>query len=455
MGASSCSVRHARQPDRRRRGGRAPRLGGQGTAGEQPRRRCHAQSTIDLEAGGAKLIRVRDDGGGIDAGGPAAGAGAPRHQQDRLAGRPGARAEPRLSRRGAGQHRLGVAPAARPPRPPARAHAQRGWSAPTAAMPRSSRPRRIRAAPRSRCATCSSTPRRGASSCAAETHRVRPLRRSRASAWRCRVSMSASRCATTARSAASSLRPARRPPSASSAWPRSAGRLPASRRWRSTSRPSGLRLSGWVGAADVLAQPGRSAVLLRQRPRRARQAGHARGAAGLSGCAVPRPPSGLCAVPAKSIRARSMSTCIRPSTRCVFASRGGARFPVPRAAPRPGRVRPGGADSCRRERRRSSRRGPLRDAAARRDAARAAGSSGAGRSRAACRGARARPSGLREPSPALPHGAADRAAGDGEVPPLGYALAQLQGDLSSSPRTRRAWCWSTCTPRTSASPTSA
>ena len=42
---------------------------------------------IDIERGGIGLVRVRDDGRGISAGGTAAGAGAPRHQQDRLASR--------------------------------------------------------------------------------------------------------------------------------------------------------------------------------------------------------------------------------------------------------------------------------------------------------------------------------------------------------------------------------
>ena len=40
---------------------------------------------IDVERGGVGLVRVRDDGRGIDARGAAAGARAPRHQQDRLA----------------------------------------------------------------------------------------------------------------------------------------------------------------------------------------------------------------------------------------------------------------------------------------------------------------------------------------------------------------------------------
>ena len=53
------------------------------------------------------LIVVEDDGSGIPRRRAAAGAAPPRHQQDRLAGRPGARGDDGLSRRGAGRHRLG------------------------------------------------------------------------------------------------------------------------------------------------------------------------------------------------------------------------------------------------------------------------------------------------------------------------------------------------------------
>ena len=59
--------------------------------------------------GGAKRVRVTDDGGGIAPRRAAARARAPRHEQDRDARRPRARRDARLPRRGAGEHRLGRA----------------------------------------------------------------------------------------------------------------------------------------------------------------------------------------------------------------------------------------------------------------------------------------------------------------------------------------------------------
>ena len=65
---------------------------------------------VELRAGGIKLLKVADDGGGIAGDELALALGAPCHQQDRHARRPGARGQPRLPRRGAGQHRRGLAP---------------------------------------------------------------------------------------------------------------------------------------------------------------------------------------------------------------------------------------------------------------------------------------------------------------------------------------------------------
>ena len=64
---------------------------------------------VELAAGGAKLLKVTDDGSGIAARRAGAGPGTPCHQQDRHPRGPGARGEPGLSRRGAGQHRRRLA----------------------------------------------------------------------------------------------------------------------------------------------------------------------------------------------------------------------------------------------------------------------------------------------------------------------------------------------------------
>jgi hypothetical protein len=80
------------------------------------------------------------------------------------------------------------------------------------------------------------------------------------------------------------------------AWPCCAAQLCRARRG---DRARGRRpaASGLGGPADVLAQPGRPAALLRQRALYPRQARRPRGAPGLQRRALPRPPPGLCPVP--------------------------------------------------------------------------------------------------------------------------------------------------------------
>ena len=80
-------------------------------------------------------------------------------------------------------------------------------------------------------------------------------------------------------------------------------------------------LHGFVAPPAYSRGAPRLAVLLRQRPLRARQAARPRGARGLPRRAAPRPPSGLRAVPRTRSGARSTSTSIRPRARCAFATR--------------------------------------------------------------------------------------------------------------------------------------
>ena len=102
-------ARATRPPDRRRRGRRAPGVRDQGTGREQPRRRRDARSRSRSRGGGAGLCRVRDDGSGIAADELAARARTPRDQQDRPHRGPRGGAHARLPRRGAAEHRVGVA----------------------------------------------------------------------------------------------------------------------------------------------------------------------------------------------------------------------------------------------------------------------------------------------------------------------------------------------------------
>ena len=118
---------------------------------------------ITVELGGKQLIRVEDDGEGMDARGRAAGRRAPRHQQDRA--RPTTWSASRrwgfAARRC--RHRLGVplhAAHARSATPIGGTEIRVNGGAPAVGA----RGRRARRARRSRSRTCSTTCRRGASS---------------------------------------------------------------------------------------------------------------------------------------------------------------------------------------------------------------------------------------------------------------------------------------------------
>ena len=82
MGRDSRSSPPPRQSDRRRRGGRAAGVGGQGAGRERARCGRDRGSRSPIELGGKKLIRVEDDGEGMDAGGRAARRRAACHEQD-------------------------------------------------------------------------------------------------------------------------------------------------------------------------------------------------------------------------------------------------------------------------------------------------------------------------------------------------------------------------------------
>ena len=110
---------------------------------------------VEVEQGGAELIRVVDDGCGIARRRPAAGLRQPRHQQAARRRRPVPHRHARLPRRGAGVHRR------RRPGDAAVAAGRPGRAAPrspaTAASSRRCGPGTARPARASRSATCSTT----------------------------------------------------------------------------------------------------------------------------------------------------------------------------------------------------------------------------------------------------------------------------------------------------------
>ena len=118
------AARRAGRPDRRRRGGRAARLGGEGAGRERARRRRHGGSGSRCGTAARRSIAVTDDGSGMTPGRRAPGPRAPRDEQDRRAARISSR-DPhlRLPRRGAAGDRIGLAAAPADPARAARARA--------------------------------------------------------------------------------------------------------------------------------------------------------------------------------------------------------------------------------------------------------------------------------------------------------------------------------------------
>ena len=223
-----------------------------------------------------------------------------------------------LSRRGAAEHRVGVAPdvdvAHRA------APSTRGASRATAATSARRSRRRTRSARRSRCAICSSTRRRGASS-SAPRRPSRARRRGAAAASRSRASTSSFDLTNNGRVV---LAAAGRhgPRSAGSADRRALRRRVSREHARYFERAiEGLASRGLARRAGVLAQPGRHAVHVRQRSLRARQAAAARGSARLPGRAVSERANRRSCCTSSSTRAASTSMRIRPSSRFAFATR--------------------------------------------------------------------------------------------------------------------------------------
>ena len=95
----------------------------------------------------------------------------------------------------------------------------------------------------------------------------------------------------------------------------------AQRGARSTRTPAPLRARPASRCARRTRRRRGGAVRVRQRPLRARPRARARAARGLPRRAAPRPPARVRAVARRSIRGASTSTCIRRRPRCAFATR--------------------------------------------------------------------------------------------------------------------------------------
>ena len=438
------------QSNRGRRGDRAAGVRGQGAGGKRARCRRAAHR------GGARAGRVRPDSGARRrhrdrTAGDRACTRAARNQQDRLAAGSRARRHARISRRGAAEHRLGVAPVADIALEPGRSRLDRGGARRrSSARPR--RPRILRA-PASRCAICSSMCRRGASSCAARRPSI-SMSCACWSVWRCRASKSASPWCTTARPCGACRR--RRACPAFGARIEICGEEFAAHvieLRHDTREPAPV---GLVGVADILAQPVRSAIRLSQRPLRARQAHCRRRAPRLPGCAVQRPLLRLCAVlgfgsgagrcqcaPAKA-RGAISRFAPRARVRVSHAGAGARRHPPDRGI---GRQRAARLADRQRPRMRTWLRRIRRASCCRK----ASASRSRGCRIAACVGERA---------VAAAGGAAIGGAEGAQRDDVRRGAARLCGRAAARglhiwPKPPTAWCWWTCTRRTSASCTSA
>ncbi len=302
---------------------------------------------------------------------------------------------------------------------------------------------RIRAAPRSRSATCSSTCRRGASSCVPSAPSCRTSRNGCAR-WRCRGPTSSCAWSTTAarpgagaRLACSTPRPRWRRPNAC---------------WKRWARSSRATRCAWTTPARACACTAGSRGRYTTAPPPTSNTCTST-AAPCATATLPmryaRPTATCCSTVAtrltccswRSIRAEWMSTCTRPSTKCVSASRGWCTIsPGARCSRHWRRPAPAWWRACRRMRPRTRYR--------RRRRCRRRGW-GCGSTR------RARPmrrctamAAPRSPSPR-------RRCRIPATPPCHPWAMRLRNCTAStsSPKAPMAWWWWTCTPRTNASAT--